>query len=293
MLIALLLVVGVAALVNGTIGYGFSSILTPIALLWMSARLLNPAVILVELGVNGVLLVRERQYVRQTFPRVRPMIYGLVPGVIVGAFLLSSIAPNSVRFLVYASLLPLIVLQIVGLRKVILNERPFGTALGASVGTLYALTTISGPPLALFWRNQGMAKGEFRCAMAQLRCAEGSMTVGAYALFALFTPTSLGLVPIMFVPVLVGVPVGTLILAGFTRDFFSRIVMAADGVLVTFGLVSVFLNFGWVSPELELGLFVAGASGIALLAWNELRKIPFQRISPTFPDRSFGWDPGV
>jgi uncharacterized membrane protein YfcA len=293
MILALILAAGLAALVNGTIGYGFSSILTPIALLWMTSRVLLPAIVLVELGVNGVLLFRERKYLGATYPRVRPMILGLVPGVLLGAFLLASIAPSSARLAVYVVLLPIILLQVVGTRKVILNERPVGTTLGAGIGALYALTTISGPPLALFWRNQGMAKGEFRCAMAQLRCAEGSLTVVAYALFGLFTPVSVGLVPIMIVPVVIAVPLGTLLLAGFTRDFFSRFVMAADGVLVMYGLATVLGSLGWISSLASIALFGAGSLGIVLIAWNELRKIPFQRVSPRFPDRSFGWDPGI
>ena len=46
-----------AAIVNGAVGYGFSSIVTPIALFWTTNRILNPALVLVELCVNVTLLL--------------------------------------------------------------------------------------------------------------------------------------------------------------------------------------------------------------------------------------------
>ena len=46
-----------AAFVNGGIGYGFSSITVPIALLFYSNRVLNPALVLVEVIVNMYILI--------------------------------------------------------------------------------------------------------------------------------------------------------------------------------------------------------------------------------------------
>jgi hypothetical protein len=45
---------------------------------------------------------------------------------------------------------------------------PFGTALGV----LYSVTTISGPPLAILFNNQGLVKTEFRAGLALVRVAE-------------------------------------------------------------------------------------------------------------------------
>lgn len=38
----------VASIINGAVGYGFSSVVTPIALFWTTNKLLNPALVLVE-----------------------------------------------------------------------------------------------------------------------------------------------------------------------------------------------------------------------------------------------------
>jgi len=43
----------VAAVVNGALGYGFSSITVPLALLFLTSRVLNPALVLVEMGITS------------------------------------------------------------------------------------------------------------------------------------------------------------------------------------------------------------------------------------------------
>lgn len=271
--IALLLLALGASTINGMVGYGFSSIVTPIALLWMSSRVLNPALVLVELGVNVALLVKERQYLPQTFPRAVPLIAGLAPGVLIGTIALSYIAPNSVKIIVYSALLPLILVQFLGFRRTIQNERRVGPGLGSGIGFLYALTTISGPPLAIFWRNQGTSKGEFRCVMAQVRVAEASFTSVAYLAFGLFTPTSLGFVPLLLLPVLLGVPLGALLLRNFSRDVFSRVVMTADGIFVSFGLTNVLAKIGYLTMEQSLLIFIGAALALVAIALWAIRRL--------------------
>ena len=289
--VALVLAAFVAAVVNGTLGYGFSSILSPVGLWWVSSRVLLPALVLVELGVNAALLIKERRYFRSTYPRIRPMVLGIVPGVLLGSYVFTSISPTDVKAIVYLALLPLILLQLVGFRRRILNEESVGSALGLGIGSLYALTTISGPPLALFWRNQGMAKGEFRCAMAQVRFFEASLTSAAFLAFGLLSPAALGTVPVLLFPVLIGVPIGAVLLQGYTREFFSRVVMTGDGLLTAFGLSLVLPAVAPLTPELSFLLFVLAALAILALSVHTIRRIPFLRATHRFEDRSFGRDP--
>ena len=59
--IYLVLITLVAAVVNGGLGYGFSSITVPLALLFLSNRVLNPALVLIEVALNAyVLFVRPK-----------------------------------------------------------------------------------------------------------------------------------------------------------------------------------------------------------------------------------------
>src|SRR5579862_5752121 len=88
-----------AATVNGALGYGFSSLTVPVALLFYANRALNPALVLVEVVVNSYALYINRHVVRRIWKRTLPVIAGLLPGIVVGSYLLSAVSPGDIRVL--------------------------------------------------------------------------------------------------------------------------------------------------------------------------------------------------
>lgn len=233
----------VGSIINGGLGYGYSSFSIPLAILVLINRIVNPAYVLLEAILNTVMLgLSGKKNILATTKRVAPIMLALVPGVIGGSYLLSIVAPLWVRLIVYAVLLPLIFMQAAGLRRPIKNESIAGLPLGAGVGLLYSITTISGPPIALFWNNQGLAKGEFRAALAQIRIAESYLTCASYYLLGLFSLTSLQLFGIIAPPILVGLPIGMFIVRKVAVDTFRRICMNFDGAIVGYGLSQVFIT---------------------------------------------------
>lgn len=261
-----------AAVVNGAVGYGFSTIVTPVGILWFTNRLLNPAVVIVELAVNGVLLVRERARIRGTWGRMRPVLASLPPGVVLGTLGLTVLPVDDAKLALYVFLFPVVLLQLTGFRRPIANERRGGLLLGPGVGFLYALTTISGPPLAMFLRNQGLSKEEFRCAVAQVRVAESGLTLGTYLAFTQFLGAglvgapSLSLLPFLLVPIGVGVPLGAYLMRAVSRERFTRFVMLVDGMVVAYGLSQVALRLGWIGTYASAGLFAVLLLALATLA---------------------------
>jgi uncharacterized membrane protein YfcA len=207
-----------AATVNGGLGYGFSSLTVPVAVLFYANRALNPALVLVELVVNTYSLLVNRESVPRVWRRTLPIMGGLLPGVLVGSLLLSSISTSNIKVLTYAVLLPLILLQAAGFRRYIKAEKAVGVPLGAGIGILYSVTTISGPPLALMLNNQGYVREEFRASLALIRIAESSLTAVAYLFLGLYTSFDAWVVGFGFSRTLIdlgvlGDPVGYIILA--------------------------------------------------------------------------------
>src|SRR5688572_32405378 len=91
--LALAAITLLAATVNGALGYGFSSITVPLALLFLSNRVLNPALVLIEVPLNAYVLWVNRAAIPNVWRRVYPIIIGLIPGVIVGTAIVSSVNP--------------------------------------------------------------------------------------------------------------------------------------------------------------------------------------------------------
>src|SRR2546423_2229437 len=143
-ILALVAITFLAAFVNGALGYGFSSLSVPVGLVFFANRVLNPALVLIEVFINLYVLVINRSALRAVWRRVAPIIVGLLPGVALGSYLLASIHPDWLKLATYCLLLPLILLQAGGVRRPIRAERLVGLPFGAGLGFLYSVTTISG-----------------------------------------------------------------------------------------------------------------------------------------------------
>ena len=241
-LVVLVLITFVAATVNGALGYGFSSITVPVALLFYTNRILNPALVLVELVINGYVLFINRKSIRNIWWRVAPILIGLLIGVAIGSYILSLVHPAWVKFVTYFMLLPLILLQAAGIRKPIQAEKAIAIPFGIGIGTLYSVTTISGPPLALLFNNQGYAKQDFRAALGVIRVGEAVFTGIAYYFIGLYSYGSMEIIPYIVPSVLLGIPLGSYLIRLMDPETFRRICMAFDALVVAFGLSRVLIE---------------------------------------------------
>lgn len=263
-LAALAITAFAAAVVNGALGHGFSSITVPVALLFHAAAVLNPALVPVEVAMNAGMLVLARRSVGAVWRPVVPIVLGLVPGVAVGSWLLSWAQPEWLKLFVFATLLPLVLLQAAGIRRPLRSGPASGAALGAGVGTLYGATTVSGPPLALFLNNQGLVKEHFRAAIALIRLAESSMTAVAYGLVGLYTPASQPLLGVIVPVVLLGLPLGGWLVRRVPAEQFRRICMSFDVWILGFGLARSLRHLGLAEAAAAWGVMLAA---IAVDAW--------------------------
>ena len=137
--------------------------------------------------------------------------------------------------------LPLILLQAAGVRRPIHSERLIGVPFGAGVGILYSLTTISGPPLALLFNNQGYVKEEFRASLGLIRVAESSLTAIAYYWLGLYSTSSTQILASILPSVAIGIPLGAYLIRHMPVETFRRICMSFDAWIVGFGLSRVLI----------------------------------------------------
>jgi len=283
---ALVVVTGVAlfaAFVNGALGYGFSSLTVPLALVFYTNRLLNPAVVLIEVLINFYVLTINRQGVPSVWRRVLPILLGLLPGIGLGALLLNWLEPAWVKLVTYTIFLPLILVQAAGWRRPIQSTWAVGLPFGGALGVLYSLTTISGPPLAVLFNNQGLVKNEFRAGLALVRVAESSLTALVYWNLGLFTAESLALTPPFLLAMLVGIPAGAWAIRRLDAETFRRLCMSFDAWVVGFGLSRVLMELDLVpSPEAYGFMLATMLVDLWLLYIFFSRRIAARR-SPTLP----------
>jgi uncharacterized membrane protein YfcA len=243
--IALIVLAGIAlfaAFVNGAIGYGFSSLTVPLALVFYTNRILNPAVVVIEVLLNLYVLLINLNGVPAVWKRVFPIIIGLLPGIAVGAFVLASLQPGWIKLGTYAAILPLILVQAAGWRRPIRSTWLIGLPFGTALGILYSVTTISGPPLVILFNNQGLVQTEFRAGLALVRMAESSVTAIVYYQLGLFIAESADLLLVFIPSVVIGVPLGAYLIRRLDAETFRRICMSFDAWVVGFGLSRVLIE---------------------------------------------------
>jgi uncharacterized protein len=247
----------VAAMVTGALGYGFSSITVPVALLFVGNKTLAPALVLLELATNLFGLFTHRREVPAIAKRMAPVLVGLLPGVGIGSWVLSSVSGGPLKIATYAILLPLVIAQTAGQRWPLRNEAMAAVPTGVAIGALYSATTISGPPLALFLNNQGLAQSQFRSAVYLVRAAESAATTVAYVVLHLFVSPALGLASRLLPSLVLGLPLGIVLLRRVEAESFRRISMATSAAFIAFGLARSLIEIQAIPPMLGNGGMVA------------------------------------
>jgi uncharacterized protein len=176
--------------------------------------------------------------------RVFPILVGMLPGIGIGAAVLASVHPGWVKFATYTVVLPLILIQAAGWRRPIQSTWLLGLPFGTGLGVLYSVTTISGPPLAILFNNQGLVKSEFRAGLALVRVAESSVTAIVYYQLGLFVAEIQGLALVLAGGVILGIPLGAYVIRRVDAETFRRICMSFDAWIVGFGLSRVLIELG-------------------------------------------------
>jgi len=240
--IVLVAITFLAAFVNGAIGYGFSSLTVPVALVFYTNRILNPALVMIEVFINFYVLFLNRDSIPAVWKRVLPILIGLLPGIAVGALILASLHPGWIKLGTYTIILPLILVQAAGWRRPLRSTGLIGLPFGTALGILYSVTTISGPPLAILFNNQGLVKNEFRAGLALVRVVESSVTAIVYYNLGLFVTESQNLLSVITPCVVVGIPLGAYIIRQLDAETFRRICMSFDAWVVGFGLSRVLIE---------------------------------------------------
>jgi uncharacterized membrane protein YfcA len=159
-------------------------------------------------------------------------------------------------------------------------ERAVGLPLGAGIGVLYSVTTISGPPLALMLNNQGFVREDFRASLALVRIAESTLTAISYAFLGLYSVQTGSLVVLIAPSVLIGVPLGVYALRRIAVETFRRICMSFDAWIVGFGLSQTLIAVGLVGSPYGYAVLTLAAGIDTILLVRFFRQQRRQALLP-------------
>ena len=229
------LAIFVAALVQGLTGFGFVMLAAPIMTAFIEPRVVVPVMMMETVVLNVAILIHARRWLN--IRRVWVLLLSGASATPLGAYLLVALDPAVLRVAIGVVVGATALMMLAGHSRTFVREKLASVPVGAASGLLNSSTGLAGPPVVLFFANQGVDPREFRANIV-----------------AHFTVLNIVTLPVFVVS---GV---------FTRDtvLFGLAVLPAAVVGVAAGIALA----RWVSPALFLRLALvlvifAGAGSIA------------------------------
>lgn len=252
-----------AGIVNGLLGHGFSSLMVPTGLLMAPAKLLNPALVLIELPLNGSAAWIHRRRARALLGELLPFTAALLPGVVLGALLLRFLPESLLKALCYGLLLLLVLAQVLaGTPRTGPVSGGSARGYGFATGVLYGLTTISGPTLAAYAQRRGYGKDDARAALSALRALEGALSLLSLFLLGLFTWPSLRLAAFLLPAGLLGLFAGHRLASKVDELRFRRIALRFNLIAVLAGLARAVSHFPRIPAVFGVALWASTAAAV-------------------------------
>ena len=230
-----------AATVAGTTGFGYGLVSVPLLTLLLPPRLVVPAVTthIFLLSLLILLEVIKNVDLRRIWPL---MATGLI-GMPLGLYVLLVLSEGALRMIIGVVIVLFALALLLGLNLEIRNEKLALAPVGMASGLLASGIAMAGPPVILFFSNQGMPKQVFRANLAAYFVFLNSVTIPAHAASGLITGEVVRNA-LLFLP--------TLVVGMVLGSFFSRRVPEAQFRRV---VLFVVLCTGLLSITSGLGLF--------------------------------------
>jgi uncharacterized protein len=170
--------------VQSAAGIGFALVLGPALLAVLEPAEAVPALIVLGLALNALVLGGEGRERRIRRDDLRGLLIGAVPGVAAGVVLLRTADGDALRVLVGLAVLAAVAAQV----RPRESMRPTASvrsapAVGVLTGTLTTATSVNGPPLLLWLQARGAGPADLRdtltAALLGLNVL-GAVAVGAF-----------------------------------------------------------------------------------------------------------------
>lgn len=155
-----LFIIFLAGIVHGLTGFGFALVSVPILMLFLSPQIIVPVISLHNTLINLFLLYEVKKWI--DLRRIWPLMIAGIVGMPVGTFLLMVMDVNVAKLYIGLVIAIFAAALLMGFKKEIKNERVAFAPVGLVSGILGGSTSMSGPPVILFFTNQGVKMETFR-----------------------------------------------------------------------------------------------------------------------------------
>ncbi|NQT35271.1 sulfite exporter TauE/SafE family protein [bacterium] len=235
----LIIIIGIAVvflggLTQGLTGFGFGLVTVPILVIFLVPQLVVPIVLLTSMLLTFYLLIETRRWLE--LKRILVLMAAGVAGLPFGIIILKQLDADILRVFIGIIIVLFGLAFLLGYRREIKNERLASVLIGFVSGLLSGSTSLSGPPVILFFTNQGLKKQTFRANIVAYFTVLSLVTLPAFIFSGLITPEVIEL-SLWFLPAMIlGAFLGIKLSHRVNETLFRRITLV---IVIVAGFVTV------------------------------------------------------
>lgn len=233
-IIAALLAVFLAGLIQGLTGFGFALVAVPIMTIFLSPKKVIPIVLIHAILIILVLLYQARKWI--DLKRIWPLMIAGIVGLPFGTYLLIFLKVGTLKVLIGSVIVLFALAFLKGFKKEIKSEKLAFAPVGFISGLLAGSTMMGGPPVILFFTNQGLNKNAFRANIVCYFVILSFAAIPVYVAGGLITKEvikyAIWLLPAMICGGIIGIKLSRVV----EEQLFQKIVLI---ILIVAGSISI------------------------------------------------------
>jgi len=234
-----LLVMFWAGVIQGLTGFGFALVSVPIMTIFLSPKKTIPIVLLHAILIVIVILYEARKWV--DLKRIWPLMIAGIVGMPFGTYLLIFLKASTLKVLIGSVIVLFTLALLKGFKRKIKSEKLAFAPVGFISGLLAGSTMMGGPPVILFFTNQGLNKNVFRANLVCYFATLSLATIPAYIAGGLITEEVVKYAVLLLPGMICGGITGIKLAHIVQEQLFKKIVLI---ILIVAGLMSIASGLG-------------------------------------------------
>jgi uncharacterized protein len=225
-------VVLLAALIKGSIGFGFPTLGTPLLSLVMDVKAAVVVLILPNIVMDGIQFARRGAPMATVRRFAVLLAFGAV-GTVAGTRLLVALSSGTATLILGAFIVAFVTLNVAGVTLRVPHrwEPWLSPVAGLLAGLVGGITNVPGTPLVMYFHALGLGKHEFVSSVAFTFVVYKIIQLGAVSYYGLLTPSRVGTSLVLTVVALGGFALGLMVQDRLEQRTFNRAVLVFLGVL--------------------------------------------------------------
>ena len=228
------LVIFLAAFTQALTGFGFALVSVPILVNFVSPKISVPIIMVLIVPVMITILIDLWKYVQ--LKRIWLLMLMGFTGMPFGTYLLIYLDVQLLKIIIGITIVLFGIALLLGYRQRFKNEQIVSIPIGFLSGILGGSTSMSGPPVILFFSNQGDEKNVFRANLVTYLLFLHLSIIPAYVISGLVTMDIVQTAFLLLPALIIGAFLGVKFAAKINENIFKKVVLI---IIVIIGFMSV------------------------------------------------------